>query len=58
MSEDVTESQIIDDDRRLQDARAKSKKYVFAALGIGLVPMPLVDMAGITLLQLKMLHSL
>jgi len=58
MSEDVTESQIIDDDRRLQDARAKSKNYVFAALGIGLVPMPLVDMAGITLLQLKMLHSL
>jgi len=58
MSGEVIEGQVIDAERRLQEARGKSKNYVFGALGIGLVPVPLIDMAGITLLQLKMLHSL
>lgn len=34
------------------------KKYLAGAVGVGLVPLPLVDMAALAGLQLKLLHSL
>lgn len=34
------------------------KKYMLGALGVGLIPVPLIDMAALSGLQLKMIHSL
>lgn len=34
------------------------KNYMLGALGVGIVPLPLVDMVALSGLQLKMLHSL
>lgn len=41
-------------------ARAETivKRYMLGAVGVGLVPFPLVDMAALVALQLTMLHSL
>ena len=41
-------------------ARAETivKRYMLGSLGVGLVPFPLVDMAALAGIQLKMLHSL
>lgn len=34
------------------------RKRVYAAIGIGFVPVPLIDMAGLAALQLEMIHAL
>ena len=34
------------------------KKYVWGGAGVGLVPLPLLDFAAITALQIKLVHSL
>lgn len=34
------------------------RKRVYAAIGIGFVPVPLVDLVGITAVQLEMIHAL
>ena len=34
------------------------RKYVYGAMAVGLVPVPLVDLAGLTALQIKMVHSI
>ncbi len=39
-------------------AEGQVKNYTFGALGVGLIPIPLVDLAALVALQLKMLHSL
>jgi uncharacterized protein (DUF697 family) len=46
----------------LQELDAKADKcvmrYTYGGMGVGLLPLPLVDLAALTALQLKMLHSL
>jgi uncharacterized protein (DUF697 family) len=43
---------------RLATASNLNKKYVIASMGIGLIPLPFVDLVALTGVQLKMLHSL
>jgi uncharacterized protein (DUF697 family) len=45
-------------DPRLAQAEAIVKGYMLGALVVGLVPLPLVNMAALVGVQLKMLHSL
>lgn len=42
------------------DAQAESQihKYTAGAMAVGIIPLPLVDLAALVALQLKMLHSL
>lgn len=47
-----------DSDTRLEGAEGIVKSYMLGALGVGLVPLPLVDMAALAAIQLKMLHGL
>ncbi len=42
---------------RLTKAHETVKNYTIGAITVGFIPMPLVDMAALTALQLKMLHS-
>lgn len=44
--------------QRTDAANTTVKKHMWAALAIGLLPFPWLDMAALTALQLKMLHSL
>ena len=43
---------------QLEEAQKKSKNYIYIAMGFGLIPIPAVDFAAISLTQLKMVHSL
>jgi uncharacterized protein (DUF697 family) len=43
---------------RLVSARSLTKNYVLAAAGIGLIPVPLVDLAALVGLQVKLVHGL
>jgi uncharacterized protein (DUF697 family) len=43
---------------RTADALGLVKRYMFGSLGVGIVPVPLADMALLTSIQVKMLHSL
>jgi uncharacterized protein (DUF697 family) len=43
---------------QLDKAHAMAKNYVYGSMGLGLIPIPLVDFAAISLTQLKMVHSL
>ncbi|CAK8715764.1 DUF697 domain-containing protein [Candidatus Electronema halotolerans] len=47
-------------DFKEQDDRADKcvMRYTYGSMGIGLMPFPLVDLAALSALQLKMLHSL
>jgi uncharacterized protein (DUF697 family) len=40
------------------DARRIVKKYMLGALAVGIVPVPLLDIAALTGIQVKMLHNL
>lgn len=46
------------DDLLVSDANNIVKNHVIGAMGISLVPIPLVDLVGLVGIQLKMLHSL
>ncbi len=46
------------DDLLVSDANNIVKNHVIGAMGISLVPIPLVDLVGLIGIQLKMLHSL
>lgn len=46
------------DDLLVSDANNIVKNHVIGAMGISLVPIPLVDLIGLIGIQLKMLHSL
>jgi uncharacterized protein (DUF697 family) len=43
---------------RLVRARSLTKNYILASASIGLVPLPLVDLAGVMALQVKLVHGL
>jgi uncharacterized protein (DUF697 family) len=43
---------------KLEEAHKKSNTYIYTAMGFGLIPVPVVDFAAISLTQLKMVHSL
>jgi len=45
-------------DSRLRKGRSLCKKYMLASMAAGLVPAPAFDIAAVTAVQLKMLHSL
>lgn len=44
-------------ERRIR-AEKMLKKYVWGTAGVGLIPLPLVDLAGITALQIKLVYDL
>ena len=46
--------------KRKAEAEAEQviKKYVWGTAGVGLLPLPFIDLAGIVALQLKLVHSL
>lgn len=46
--------------RKIRQIQAKHmvKNYMIGAMGAGLVPIPIIDIAAVTGIQLKMLHSL
>ena len=46
------------DDIRINEAHNIVKNHVLGAMGISLVPIPLVDLVALSGIQLKMLHSL
>ena len=46
------------DEARLEEAATIVSRYAAASAAVGFVPMPLVDMAAISALQTKMIHSL
>lgn len=43
---------------RISEAKRVIKNHVIASMGISLVPIPLVDLLGLTGIQLRMLHQL
>lgn len=47
-------------DTNNKSVRANSiiKKYMIGAMGVGILPFPILDMAALTGIQLKMVHSL
>lgn len=61
LAEDSGDSPTTDldsDDIRINEANNIVKNHVIGSMGISLVPIPLVDLVGLTGIQLKMLHSL
>lgn len=48
----------VDPEARIAQAREMIHKRVMAAAGVGLVPIPIVDLAGLTGIQLEMLSRL
>lgn len=51
-----TEAEKAADQHLLADLRVR--QYTMAAMAVGLVPVPLVDLAGLFAIQVKLLHSL
>jgi uncharacterized protein (DUF697 family) len=49
---------MVESDTTTARAETTVQRYMLGAVGVGLVPLPLVDMAALVGLQLKMLHSL
>ena len=47
-----------DTNNKTARANAIVKKYMIGALGIGILPFPVLDMAALAGIQLKMVHSL
>jgi uncharacterized protein (DUF697 family) len=45
-------------DKQSEQAATTVKKYTVGAMAVGVIPFPLVDLAALTAIQLKMLHSL
>ncbi|NOS87362.1 MAG: DUF697 domain-containing protein [Methylococcaceae bacterium] len=44
--------------KRVDEAHTSVKNYTLAAMAVGLVPLPLVDMAALSAIQLKLVHSI
>jgi uncharacterized protein (DUF697 family) len=53
-----TDEVSLSSEEKAEQAKSVIKKSVYAAAGVGLVPIPWVDFAGLTAIQIKMLHSL
>lgn len=47
-----------DSTEKTNRALAIVKNYMLGAMGAGLIPVPMIDLAALTAIQLKMLHSL
>ncbi len=61
MADDVKDSEVSDvseQDARLSEAHDMARTYMYTAMSFGLIPVPAVDFAAISLTQLKMIHSL
>src|SRR5215510_4090745 len=62
MAETETESQeertIDTPGEKESRARRIVKTHMWVSMGVGLIPVPTVDLAGITAVQLRMLHEL
>lgn len=56
--ENVQEEALSNDELLLQDANQLVSNYMWWSMGAGLIPIPLVDLATITGVQLKMIKSL
>lgn len=56
--EQVTETEEEVEETRLDKANNTVKNYMLVSMAIGVIPLPLVDLAALTAAQLKMLHSL
>lgn len=54
MTEDVEVTTV----SRLEESQKIAKGYIYGSMGFGLIPVPVLDFAAISLTQLKMLHSL
>lgn len=57
VAEEVTEEQT-EEQTRAEQANRIVRNYTLGAMGASLVPIPMLDLAAITGIQLKMLHSL
>ena len=58
-SKDQTETEALNQRiKRIDKAHACFKNYTIAAIAVGFVPMPLADMAALSAIQLKMVHSI
>lgn len=58
-TKDETMKQTIDDwVKRADDAHQIVRKYALAGMAVGLIPLPLVDLAAMTAVQLKMAHRI
>jgi uncharacterized protein (DUF697 family) len=44
--------------KRIDKAHTCFKNYTIGAIAVGFIPMPLVDIAALTAIQLKMVHSI
>lgn len=44
--------------KRIDEAHACFKNYTMAAIAVGFVPAPLIDIAALTAIQLKMVHKI
>jgi len=49
---------VVTEEKRLTQAGKVVRNYSLGNIAMGAIPFPLVDLAGITAIQLKMLHSL
>lgn len=52
-----TDAELLASSQR-SEANSLIKNYVIAATGLGLVPVPLVDLGGLMALQIKLVHGL
>jgi uncharacterized protein (DUF697 family) len=58
-TKDETMKQTIDDwVKRADDAHQIVRKYALAGMAVGLIPLPLIDLAAMTAVQLKMAHRI
>jgi uncharacterized protein (DUF697 family) len=53
-----TEAEVLASECSRAEADNLIKNYIFAAAGLSLVPIPLVDLGGLMALQIKMVHGL
>jgi uncharacterized protein (DUF697 family) len=58
MEDKVSEESVVANVANEADVEKIINNGVYASVGVGLVPIPVVDFVGLTAVQLKMLHSL
>lgn len=54
----VTALEVLEHEAHLSEANSLIKSYVIAAMGVGLVPIPLFDLVGLVGVQMKLVHGL
>lgn len=58
VKETVTETVALTPEERLAKAEAQTKNHMMGAMGIGLIPIPIVDFLALTALQVNMIHRM